>query len=36
MEALLAAGADPTLKMGDMTAVDIAKDFSHRDLLTVL
>ncbi|XP_076446995.1 uncharacterized protein LOC143284211 [Babylonia areolata] len=36
VEALLAAGADPMLKMGDLTAVDIARDFNRQDLLSLL
>lgn len=36
VEMLIAAGADPTLKMGDLTAADIAKDFNHQDLLSLL
>lgn len=36
VEALLAAGADPMLKMGDLTAADIARDFNRRDLLVLL
>ena len=32
---LLKAGADRTLKMGEMTAVDIARDFDHTDITAV-
>lgn len=36
VELLLAAGADPSLKMGDSSAVDIARDFDHTEILAML
>ncbi|KAL4240026.1 hypothetical protein ACF0H5_000821 [Mactra antiquata] len=36
VDLLLKAGADRTLKMGDMTAIDIARDFDHSELLQLL
>ena len=36
VQALIAAGADSSLKMGDLTAMDIAKDFGHLELLQYL
>ena len=35
-ELLLKSGADKTLKMGDLTPVDIAREFDHPDLLDIL
>ena len=36
VDELLKAGADRTLKMGDMTPVDIARDFDHTEILALL
>ena len=36
IDELLKAGADRTLKMGDMTPVDIARDFDHTEILALL
>lgn len=36
VDELLKAGADRILKMGEMTAVDIARDFDHTDILALL
>jgi hypothetical protein len=36
VKALVTAGADSTLKMGDLSAADIARDFDHRDLFVLL
>ena len=36
VELLLAAGADHMVKMGELTANDIARDFGHDDILAVL
>lgn len=36
VELLLKAGTDTSLKMGDLTAVDIAREFEHPDILTLL
>ncbi len=33
VEMLLVARADPTLKMGDLTPLDIARDFGHDEIL---
>jgi len=36
VESLLKAGADTTVKMGDLTPVDIARDFDHPEILQLL
>lgn len=36
VEALVAAGADVTLKMGSLSAMDIARDFDHSELIPLL
>lgn len=36
VDELLKAGADRTLKMGEMTPVDIARDFDHTEILALL
>lgn len=36
VELLLKAGADISLKMGDLTPVDIARDFDHPEILNLL
>lgn len=36
VDELLKAGADKTLKMGEMTPTDIAKDFDHTEILALL
>lgn len=36
VEVLLASGADPKLKMGSKSAIDIACDFDHHEILSLL
>lgn len=33
VDELLAAGADPALKMGNFSAIDIARNFDHQEIL---
>lgn len=36
VELLLKAGADKSLKMGDLTPVEIARDFGHPNIYSLL